>query len=1256
MSSRGGTDDSGLRYRNGVAVFALVLIALIWLAANLAAQRDRRQAIEGVMMANSQLARVFEEHTVRALTQAQQLAVLIRSEYQRDGAKFDLARWFQATRFDSQFIQNALIADGTGEVRASAIGKFAPVSIADREHFRMLAANNSDALVISQPLLTRVAKQWSMVVALRIGRPAGGFGGMVGVSIDPAYFSHFYKQIDLGKGGAVNLIGLDGIVRARSAGDAEDAGQNIRGGELFRQLEYQAHGSYVAVAKVDGVSRIQSYRKLAGYPLVVTVGSAEDTALAEYMEHRQLYFAGAALMTILVAGAALWLRRSETRRRYGAGALRKREMQLLDAQELAGMVSLEWIVDDDRVMWSRPVEFLLGPKPEGGYPLFREMVHPDDRALWLTERQCALDSGDAGRYTDYRLIRTDGGVRWISCSQRVEIDAASGARRQVAILLDITERKLAEQALAAHEQELISLAQDLERRVTERTGEIQAREFMLRMVTENIPVMIAYFDVGGRVKFANLRFARAVDHDSIESVIGKSMAELIPPERMALHAVHVERARGGAPVRYELALRGDDRRYVEVNATPDMKPDGTVTGVFVAMLDIADRKLAEIELRAAVSLLSATLEATADGILVVGADRKISRFNQRFVDMWRIPPGIIDSRDDDRALGFVVDQLADPEVFVSKVNELYAHPLAESSDILAFKDGRTFERYSCPQMVDGMAAGRVWSFRDVTGRLRAEASLRSADERYRAVVANMVEGVTVRDAAGRIIDCNASAERILGRTRTEVLGGLSVTGDWKVIDANGTPVPEDRRSAVLALRTAKPQTNMVLGYCKPDGAILWLSSTSQPLFESGGDKPSGVFTTFVDITARKLAEDARDALETQLRESQKMEAMGTLAGGIAHDFNNLLAVILGNAALVNAEMDAAHPAAAGVTEINRAAYRAKNLVEQILTFSRKQPPNFVDLALRRVIEDTLGLLRATLPAGVQLEARFDTEPLHVRADGTQIGQVLMNLCTNAWHAMTLHGSGSATSGAPSGHLAVGLSGLELDAAGSRRFGGIAPGKYACLRVSDEGTGMDVETQARIFEPFFTTKPSGQGTGLGLSVVHGIVKAHGGAIAVTSSPGAGTTMEIVLPLISAPLAGGETPARAPAVGDGHGRYVLYLDDEPAMVYLVKRMLEKRGYRVSGFEQPAAALAALRAGSPRFDIVVTDYNMPGLSGLDVAREVRKINPALPVVITSGYISEDLRVNAGLAGVRHVIYKPNTVEELCQSIAQVLHSRTV
>jgi len=414
--------------------------------------------------------------------------------------------------------------------------------------------------------------------------------------------------------------------------------------------------------------------------------------------------------------------------------------------------------------------------------------------------------------------------------------------------------------------------------------------------------------------------------------------------------------------------------------------------------------------------------------------------------------------------------------------------------------------------------------------------------------------------------------------------------------------------------------------------------------------PSGdIITLFArDLTAAKKMQAHRATLESQLRESQKMQAIGTMAGGIAHDFNNIISAILGNVVLARQDVPANSGAATSLGEIDKAGRRARDLVRQILTFSRNEPPRRVSLQLADVVNETLRLIRVTLPPQVTLQLELDPGTPSVMADATQIEQVLLNLCTNAIHAIGPH----------TGQIHIELThsagntppGGALDAASGDGRHSHLPGPHIRLSVSDTGCGMDAATLERVFEPFFTTKPVGQGTGLGLSVVHGILRAHAGEVQVRSSVGSGSEFTLYFPVADQPTAVLLPPVVADS-GSGSGQRVMYVDDDEALVFLVKRLLTRKGYQVITHCDPRQAAAALRADPLQCDLLVTDFNMPGYSGIDLLREVRAIRPTLPVALASGYVTPDIERDALAAGARALIHKPNDVDELCSTVQRLL-----
>lgn len=396
----------------------------------------------------------------------------------------------------------------------------------------------------------------------------------------------------------------------------------------------------------------------------------------------------------------------------------------------------------------------------------------------------------------------------------------------------------------------------------------------------------------------------------------------------------------------------------------------------------------------------------------------------------------------------------------------------------------------------------------------------------------------------------------------------------------------------------------------------------------------------------QLVDRARLSLERQLLESRRIESLGTLAGGIAHDFNNILAAIIGNVALARRGLAPDDPAQDSLEQVRKASARGRELVQQILAIGRQQPQALVGQALQPLVEEAAALLRPTLPPGLQITLRMGDAAVHARVDATQLEQVLLNLCANACHAMR----------GRSGRIEVGLQALPASGRAPRSGIEAPAGAWAHLWVSDEGAGMDAATRARIFEPFFTTKPAGEGTGLGLPVVQGVVAGHGGEIRIDSAPGRGTTVHMYLPLC-APEEAIETPtpgsAAAPAAPlmDGAGRRVLYVDDDEVVALMVERLLQQAGYRATVLNHGAEALARVASDPQGWDAVVTDYNMPGMSGLDVVRGLASLRPDLPVIISSGYITEELTQAADAAGVRGLLQKQNTLEELTPLLAAVL-----
>jgi PAS domain S-box-containing protein len=506
---------------------------------------------------------------------------------------------------------------------------------------------------------------------------------------------------------------------------------------------------------------------------------------------------------------------------------------------------------------------------------------------------------------------------------------------------------------------------------------------------------------------------------------------------------------------------------------------------------------------------------------------------------------------------------------------------------------------------------------DVTARREAEDQVSA----QAALLDKATDAIVLFGLDDAIYYWNRGAERLYGWSAREAIGN-------KITQLTCRDSVQ-RRALVAKLIEHGEWTGELAQFTKAGDEVI--VDASWTLVRDDVGKPRSILAINTDITQRKK-------LEAQFLTTQRLESIGTLAGGIAHDFNNILTAITGNAKLAASDLPATHPVQTPLHEIEKASLRASDLVRQILTFSRREEAHRQVARLRDIVAEALRLLRATLPAQIEINAHYDDDVPDIAADTTQIHQVVINLGTNAAHAMQERG----------GLLSARLDAVTVDTGNTEHPSHLQPGRYARLTIADNGAGMDAATQQRIFEPFFTTKAHGQGTGLGLSVVHGIVRSHDGAIAVASEVGQGTTFRLYFPQ-SNEAAADEPAERVHAAGNG--QRILYVDDEEALVFLTTRVLERMGYQVTGRTDARQALSEFRTDPMQFDAVVSDLSMPGMTGPELARALLAIRPDLPIVLTSGYIrDEDMKIVRELK-IRDLVLKPNTVEDLGDSLHRVL-----
>lgn len=422
-----------------------------------------------------------------------------------------------------------------------------------------------------------------------------------------------------------------------------------------------------------------------------------------------------------------------------------------------------------------------------------------------------------------------------------------------------------------------------------------------------------------------------------------------------------------------------------------------------------------------------------------------------------------------------------------------------------------------------------------------------------------------------------------------------------------------------------------------EGGGVWYHTTFTPARDDD-DRIKYIIVSSVDITERKHAEEEKNKLEEQLRRSQKLETIGTLAGGIAHDFNNILTPIMGYTEMAMLDLPSNGPLREDLEQILKGAIRAKDLVEQILLFSRKIEKERQPLSLHVIVKEALKLLRPSIPAMVEIRHRIDTACEKILADASQMHQVIVNLCTNAWQAMAAKG----------GVLTIELKQVEVDAATAKLHLNLHEAEYVRLSVIDTGSGMDDKTLDRIFEPFFSTKAVDKGTGMGLAVVHGIVRSHHGDILVYSEQGKGTTFQVYLPTAQA---GGRAAEKKPGALARGRESILVADDDDTVAKVVQRMLKHLGYDVDVRNSGLEALKAVRQQPDKYDLVISDLTMPNLTGLELSEQLRKVRSELSIIIMTGYGDILTKTTQETYGIKNVIGKPVVMHELASAIRVVL-----
>jgi len=760
-----------------------------------------------------------------------------------------------------------------------------------------------------------------------------------------------------------------------------------------------------------------------------------------------------------------------------------------------------------------------------------------------------------------------------------------------------------------------------------------------RDIFENAMAGIFQSTPDGKYLRANMALARMYGYSSpdelmsaVTDIAGQLYVDPGDRKRCMMHLTEKGMIYGRE---IEVYRRDGSRFWISMNARVIRGPDGSPSYYEGIVEDITGRRRSDDALRWKTALLEALVNTSSDGILIVDDNRRRLVTNQRIIDLWDVPGDILDDEDDAALLNHVVGLVSDPCKFLEKVTYLYEHPDEKSWDEIEFRNGMVLDRYSAPVIGDeGHHYGRIWTFRDITERRRAEEQLRGSQRRLADIIEFLPDATLAIDAAGKVIAWNRAIEVMTGVNKEDMLG----KGDHEY----ALPFYGTRRPILVNFVTMwDDEVEKQYSFIKKDGDTLY-TETDVPFVR--GQKRSlwgkagplydihwnvvGAIESIRDVTERKV-------LEAQLINAQKMEAIGTLSGGIAHDFNNILMGVQGYISLMMMDMAADHPHHEWLRNIEDLVRNAADLTGQLLGFARGGKYDVKPFSMNELVEKTSAMFGRTRKE-IVIRHRYQSNVWPVEGDQGQVEQVLLNLYLNAWQAMPAGGV-----------LSLETINTVLTAA-EAEVHSVDPGRYVRTSITDSGVGMDARTKDRIFEPFFTTKELGRGTGLGLAMVYGIVKNHGGYIDVESEPGKGSTFRFCLPASGK----GFTRVRLePAEAVRGAGTILLVDDEPAVLAVSRAMIESLGYTVLAVGNGLEAISLYGEKKGFIDLIVLDMIMPGLSGSETFDRIRELNPGARVILSSGYSLNEQARRIMEKGCRGFVQKPFTMADISRRLREVL-----
>jgi len=865
---------------------------------------------------------------------------------------------------------------------------------------------------------------------------------------------------------------------------------------------------------------------------------------------------------------------------------------------------------------SSPVLVVLSSLETGRYievneTFLRTMGYAREEILDRTSLEMHVWADPEDRRKIQESINTDGYVR------NMEVKRRTRGGRILTMLFS------AERIDVAGEVCMLSVSQDISDRKKARK-ELEASHNVMQSLLSAVPDMLFVVDRDFNICYSNFQGPDALPNDDADEngTCFRCFRQLQAPCKDC-SAVRVFAS--GQAVTREVE-NPEDGHTREIRAFPIFDAGGQVSMVVEYVRDISDIKAAEIEIRNRQQFLESVLYHAPDAIITMDASHRVIDWNPGAVKMFDYTA--------EEAIGRQLDDLVAPGEAHREAETITRQVLAgkriEAFETIRYrKDGAPVNVIAAgsPIRVGETLKGVMAVYTDITALKLAENQLKESHERFLTVLESVDATIYVADMdTHEILYMNEKIKQVFGGDFTGKVCFTSfrnestpcaVCTNERLIDETGQP------TGVCIWENKNPVTGR--WFVNYDRAIRWVDGRMVRLQMA------------TDITSQKRIESERKEYEDRFQQVQKMEAIGMLAGGIAHDFNNILSAVIGYAELALIDTLEAPHIHRNIQQIHDAGMRAKDLVQQILTFSRQDEKELKPLQVGSQIKEALKMLRSSLPTTIEIVSVVSSQVDNVMADPTQIHQIVMNLCTNAAQAMEETG----------GRLNVGLSQVTLNEEDVRLHPGLRTGTYAKLSVQDTGAGIPAGIVDKIFDPYFTTKEKGKGTGLGLAVVHGIVQSYGGEITVDSTLGKGTDFQIYLPTIKAALTASPVKISLP---EGNER-ILLVDDEAVIVDFGRQSLERLGYAVEGFTSSMEALESFRRAPNRYDLIITDMTMPKLPGDLLAQEVFKLRPNMPIILCTGYSSRIDSQKSEALGIRAMLMKPLKLSDLASSVRRVL-----